>query len=158
MGRADRDAARIDAAADRLDRFIRVMRWEHIQPMLLNARGAAAELRGDYDGALARYREQLALDPANTSVHTDIGRVLRLRGDLEGAARELAISLQRRPSDPKARYELALVDEQAGRATEAVAELRRALAVWAEAEPGYAPASRARIALDRLLTARPTAG
>ena len=157
-GRPERDVARIEAAANRVDGFIRATQWEMVKPQLLHARGMAAELRGDYATALRLYQEQLALDPANTNVHTDIGRVHRLRGDLPAATRALAITLGRRPADAKARYELALVHEAAGRATDAVTELRRALEIWSDAEPVYAPAARARSALDRLLAARPAAG
>ena len=157
-GRSERDIARLEAAANRMDAFIRAAQWQMLQPQLLNARGLVAEMRGDHDAALRIYREQLALDPANIGVHTDMGRVHRLRGDLPAAVRELTISLERRPADAEARYELALVHEQAGRADDAVSELRRALTTWSDAEPGFAPAARARAALDRLLAARPAAG
>ena len=157
-GRADPDPARIDAAADRIERFIQSTGWEAVRPTVLEARGLAAEERGDLDAALRMYRQRLELDPTATAVHTDVGRVLRLRGELPAAARELELTLRRRPADPVARYELALVHAAAGRDADAVAELRRALAAWSDAEPGYAPAARARAELDRLLAARPAGG
>ena len=155
LGRAERDVARIEAAADDLEEFIRASQWEMVRPVLLEARGVVAELRRDYDAALRAYRERLALEPSRTSIHTDMGRVHRLRGDLTAAARELEISLARRPADATARYELALVHEAAGRKADAVSELRSALETWQDAEPEYAPAARARAALDRMLTPRP---
>ena len=158
VGAADPDPARIDAAATRLEALIQSMGWEMIRPAVHSARGLAAETRGEHAQALTHYRRRLEVDPTAIAVHTDIGRVLRLQGDLVGAAREIAIALERRPSDARARYELALVHEAAGRSSEAVSELRKALESWSDAEPGFRPAARAREALDRLLAVRPSAG
>jgi len=53
---------------------------------------------GDYDGAIAKYRELLKNDPKDAGIHFNIGAALQLKKDFDGAMSEynIAISL-----DPK---------------------------------------------------------
>ncbi len=64
--------------------------------------------------------------PQSRTCHTGFALTLQSLGDLEGAARELKISLSLDP-DPEVLYRLGMVDARLGRNREAVSELSGAL-------------------------------
>lgn len=113
------------------------------RPLLLGDLGRIDELRGDYESALGHYREAMELDPGR-NLHLDAGRALRHAGRLEEAATEVREALRRRPAEPKAHLEMALVLEADGDIDDALEHLGHALTAWESADEAFEPAREAR--------------
>ena len=75
---------------------------------------------------------------------------MRKLGRFVEAEEALNHMLKQKPAQPDAHFELALVYAEIGRLEDAIAHLEAALAVWAEADPGFRPAQRAREKLAEL--------
>jgi tetratricopeptide (TPR) repeat protein len=93
--------------------------------------GKALAQLGDFAGAERDLRSAIAFDnesphPAGADAHLALGLLLANRHRFNEAAAELAIVVQRRPNDAVARYRLADVTLQSGRAA-AAAEMFAAL-------------------------------
>jgi tetratricopeptide (TPR) repeat protein len=112
------------------------------------AKGEIAVLKGDFEAGIAHYREQLALEPSNTSIHRDIGKCQRSLGQYEEAKQSILKRLATHPMDPRAHYELALVYAESGDVSKALEHLKKALEVWEEADSDYGPAKKAREKLE----------
>ena len=121
-----------------------------MQSRVAYARGRARHLRGDYEGAIESWEEQQRLQPSAWSISRDLGQAYRGLGDLERAEASILDAQRIAPAAPRTHYELALVFAEMGRTGDAVASLRRALAVWDDADPSYTWARRAREQLNRL--------
>ena len=119
------------------------------RPLLLGDLGRIDELRGDYESALGHYREAMELDPGR-NLHLDAGRALRRAGRLEEAATEVREALRRRPAEPKAHLEMALVLEADGDIEGAREHLGHAMAAWESADEAFEPAREARVKLAEL--------
>ena len=94
--------------------------------------GKALAQLGDFAGAEAQLRQAIDFDnaapqPAGADAHLALGLLLANRRRFDEAAAELAIVVQRRPANAIARFQLADVTLQRGRAAEA-AEMFAALA------------------------------
>ena len=86
--------------------------------------GKALAQLGDLAGAERELRRAIAFDdespqPAGADAHLALGLLLANRRRFDEAAAELAVVVQRRPADTVARYRLADVTLQRGRAAEA---------------------------------------
>ncbi len=119
------------------------------RPLLIADRGRIDELQGDYDAAVERFREAMALDPGR-NLHLETGRALRAAGRLAEAESELREALRRIPADPHAHLELASVLEVNGNPEGAREHLRSALAAWAPADASFEPPREARAKLAEL--------
>ncbi len=141
------DADALEAAADRVEEVIATLGVEAIRPDVTLARGQVLEFRGDCDAALTEYRAAIELQPSATGWFRHVGRCLATLGRLDEAVTALETALERSPYGPLTLTELARVEIERGNAREATAHLERALSVWSEADPGYAPAAEARALL-----------
>jgi tetratricopeptide (TPR) repeat protein len=114
------------------------------------AAGLAREFRGACAEALPHYERARVLAPARTSIAVAVARCQRTLGRLDAAEKLLDDFLRIHPYDPKPLYERALVYRDRGRRSEAVQDLRKAMEVWAPAEPVDRWARRARELLASL--------
>ncbi|WP_419164550.1 tetratricopeptide repeat protein [Candidatus Palauibacter sp.] len=113
------------------------------RPRLIADLGRIEELVGDYDLAIQHYREAMNMEPGR-NVHRETGRALRKAGRLEEAESALREALRRRPADPQANLEMALVLEARGETERAREHLRSALTAWEPADDSFEPARTAR--------------
>lgn len=144
------DADRIEATAPAVESFIETLQYEIVRPALLAAQGEAKALRGEYREAIQFFEEQRRLAPNRTSAIRNLGRCHRELGEYDQAVAQLQEALAVSPSGGRTNYELALTYEAMGRMEEARTHIGRALEVWAEADPGYKWAQRAREAAARI--------
>jgi len=79
-----------------------------------------------------------------------LGRCYRKLGELKKAEKHISISLKKAPYDPDYNYEMALVYADMGKNGKALEYLEKSLEVWAEADPDYKPAQKAREKLTEL--------
>lgn len=84
--------------------------------------------------ALEAQRELVARAPNDVRALNDLGNLLALAGDLEGAEAAYRRALELEPGKASARYNLALLLEQSGRRKEAFKQLR----ILVSENPGYA--------------------
>ncbi|WP_420635999.1 tetratricopeptide repeat protein [Candidatus Palauibacter sp.] len=153
LGAEDIDAARgaHHAALDAME----AADFGVLRPALTGDLGRIEELDGNYDAAVANYRDAMAQDPGR-NLHRRTGRALRKAGRPDEAEEELREALRLRPADPRAHLEMALVLEARGDAAGAVEHLRSALAAWESADESFEPAREARALLAELDKLRPT--
>jgi tetratricopeptide (TPR) repeat protein len=111
----------------------------HIEPLvgafpddaaLLEQRALILVDLGRFPEAIVDARKALAMKPQHPSYLETFGLAARMSGDAAAALQALILSTEARPSDPRARAELALCQVQLGRLGEARAAL--------ETLPGYA--------------------
>ena len=147
LGAEDIDAARgaHHAALDAME----ATEFGVLRPALTGDLGRIEELDGNYDAAVANYRDAMAQDPGR-NLHRRTGRALRKAGRPDEAEEELREALHLRPADPRAHLEMALVLEARGDAAGAVEHLRSALAAWENADESFEPAGEARALLAAL--------
>jgi tetratricopeptide (TPR) repeat protein len=144
------DAARIDSAARACEGVIEQFSYEFLRPTVAYARGQAHYLRGEYRQAIAAWEDERDLNPGDHTVPRQLGQAYRELGEHRRAESAFEEALRLRPADPRTRYEVALLEAARGRTDRAVEHLRAALGVWAEADPAYKWARRARETLGRL--------
>lgn len=111
---------------------------------LVHFSGRLAEMRGDWEAAVAAYEREREIDPTDATVLADIGRCHREMGDLERAESLIRETLRIVPSHGRSHYELALVYESMGRRDDAVRHLEQALETWAPADEEFQWANLAR--------------
>ena len=98
----------------------------------LNVSGDRYYMEGDLPGAVREYRQGLRLDPGSVTLLNSLGVALAESGR-RGEAREMFLrAAETDPDDFMARYNLALLDLDAGDREAAVAGLRRCLALEPE--------------------------
>jgi tetratricopeptide (TPR) repeat protein len=144
------DADGIEATIPAVEEFISAVQYEIIRPALLAAQGEAKALRGEYREAIQFFEEQRRLVPARTSPIRDLGRCHRELGEYDEAVALLQKALRVSPFSARTNYEMALTYEAMGRLDDARTHLDRAREVWAEADPGYKWAERARDLAQRM--------
>jgi tetratricopeptide (TPR) repeat protein len=144
------DPARIDSAAAEIEHVVATSSFGFLGSAVSYARGQAHYLRGEYRDAIARWEQERELNPRDATIPRQLGQAYRELGDFGRASREMEESRRLRPGDPRTRYEMALLEEARGRPQRAVEHLRAALEVWADADPSYKWARRARERLARL--------
>jgi tetratricopeptide (TPR) repeat protein len=89
--------------------------------------GVALENKGDWDGAIAEYREAIRLNPNSDLAHTHLGFALWEKGDWDGAMAEYREVLRLNPHDDAAHNNLGAALWQKGDTDGAMAEYREAL-------------------------------
>jgi Flp pilus assembly protein TadD len=89
--------------------------------------GVALGNKGDWDGAIAEYREALRLNPNNDVAHTKLGVALADKGDWDGAIAEYHEALHLNPKNDVAHANLGWVLGEKGDLDGAIAEYREAL-------------------------------
>ena len=144
------DAAAIDSGAAAVEALISQSGYEFLRPAAVYSRGLARYLAGDYRAAIAAWEEEGRLSPGDPGVPRQLGEAYRELGEHRRAEAAFREALRLRPADPRTRYELALLEEARGRREQAVEQLEAALATWAEADPEYKWARRAREKLAAL--------
>lgn len=141
--------------------YLQTMRLSSVAPTsawMLLASGEASESQGQYDQAIRKYRQVVALDPRRPGLHFRTGRALLARSQQLGrsaeaerareeAAQEFAAELSLDPTNANAAYELGEMHRRMGSLEEAGAMFERAVAAY----PEFA---EARIGLARVLAAR----
>ena len=144
------DADGIESTLPGVEGFIQALQYEILRPAVVRAQGMIHELRGEYGEAMERYEEERRLNPSSFSVFLRLGRCHRELREYDEAVSLLQDALRANPFGPQASYELALVYEDMGRLEDARTHLDNALEVWAEADPSYLLAQRAREAAQRM--------
>jgi tetratricopeptide (TPR) repeat protein len=81
----------------------------------------------EYDKAIPMYKRLVQIDPNIPETRHDLGALLRIRGDLEGAEENLKAALALRPKMAITHLELGRVHEAQGRLDEAGADYVRAI-------------------------------
>jgi tetratricopeptide (TPR) repeat protein len=144
------DADAIEATLPAVDASITTLQYEFVRPALVAAQGEAKALKGEFREAIRLFEEQLRLAPASTTVPMDLGRCYRELGEYEQAVAHLQDALRVSPFGPRTNYEMALTYEAMGRMEDARSHLDRSLEVWADADPTYKWARRARELAERM--------
>jgi tetratricopeptide (TPR) repeat protein len=141
------EAERAAAAAEQL---IQQYGFQNIMPAIVFGRGRIAELRGDCAQAVQRYDEKHRLEPKDVAVHSHAARCYRRLGQpqraIEYGQRTLAVV----PFHGSANYEVGVAYLEAGDRARALNHLRRAVHVWANADPSHRLAAEARAKLQQL--------
>lgn len=141
-----KDAGRAEPLVAQVEKIIKDYGLNQLKRAegLTKNRAMIAELRGDHRRALQIYRQYLQEDPTSVLTNIDIGREHRRLKDYNNAQTTLQKALNFYPSHPEAHYELADVYAEQGNRAEALREVRLALKVWADADPSYDLARKAR--------------
>ena len=115
----------------------RVVSWVDRSDIPLRARmprpeahanlGVALAKKGDWDGAIAEYREALRLNPDNDIAHANLGAALGNKGDWDGAIAEYREALRLNPNNDGAHANLGWMLGEKGDLDGAVGEYREAL-------------------------------
>jgi tetratricopeptide (TPR) repeat protein len=114
-----------------------LIRTEHpAQPNFSIELGDALRHHGDAAGAIAAYRQALALDPLSSRVQRRLGVELGSAGQTDEALSVLGNAISREPSNALLPYERALIEVRAGSLDKAIVDLRRAV----ELKPDFADA------------------
>jgi protein O-GlcNAc transferase len=108
--------------------YLRLVESAPANPDLWHLLGVIAYQQGDAAGAIAHYRNALALRAEFPQARNNLALALKAAGDLEGAEREFAAVLAARPDYAEASYNLALLHEAAGDNAGAEQAYRQALA------------------------------
>ncbi len=141
------DAQQAEPALRELDDWVTELGIGVVKPMVHRGDGAVKELRGDYSGAVAAFREELRLSPASETAMRNVGRAERLAGNSKEAIKMLTKALEIQPYDAKTNYELALVYWEEGDRDEALEHIKRAMHMWEHADENYRWAKEARAKL-----------
>ena len=144
------DTVRALAEIEKLRQTIEATGFDALAANIDYTLGRIAEAGGDCERAVRHYEAMLRIN--STSRRTQVARArCRLAlGDAETAERELRDILRRIPMNTRARYELADVLAATGRTEEAIGELEFLADLWADADPDFLPAQRARARLEEL--------
>ena len=94
-------------------------------PEVYSYLGRAHIQTGDTAAARLEFQKELEQNPNDFESNLNLGVLLKLDQDYEGAHRLVESALRVRPGDPGARFQLAAVNLGAGRLEEARAELER---------------------------------
>ncbi|MCK4751440.1 MAG: hypothetical protein KAT15_30495, partial [Bacteroidales bacterium] len=132
------------------EEVVRVLQLEIIRSSLFEAQGILHELKEEDELAIESYKQQLVLDPTNSSIHVQIGRCYRNIREFKKAEESIQKTLIIHPFGPKTNYELALVYAETGKHEKALEHLKIAQGIWEEADPDYKPAILARDKLTEL--------
>jgi tetratricopeptide (TPR) repeat protein len=122
--------------------------WRHL------AAGEAYESQGDYELAIAAYRQVAALDPGRPGIHFRLGRALLSRSP-EEARRAFEQELQVDPTNANAAYELGELHRKAGEIEEARRHFELALKNYPDFEEAQVGLGKTLIALDQPALALP---
>jgi len=132
-----RDSTELKEARDGVQRIIDAFGFQMMRPDIVRADAVLAELRGDWQGALAKYEEVQKLDPASLNVKRDMARVYRSLNRLDDAQRVIDEHLRVVPASPQSHIEAARIKLARGDRAGARQHLERAAQVWANADPSF---------------------
>jgi serine/threonine protein kinase/tetratricopeptide (TPR) repeat protein len=141
------DTSNAAHALAEMKQAIDTYKWETLRDNAWSAQGEIEEAQGNYEEAIRCYEENLKLNPTNNRMHRNIGRCYRNLGQNDKAIASLEKTIKILPNDPETNYEFAILYEDLGDRQKAMEHLRRALDWWADSDPGYAPAEKARATL-----------
>jgi len=110
------------------------------------------EFREEYERAIEGYEKAQEIEPERAVITISIGRCSRSLKDYEKAQDSLNRVLKILPYQPEALYELALVYREQEENEKALEHQNKALTIWADADPEYKPAKKAR---DKLAEWKP---
>jgi len=127
-----------------LDRLISNYGLEGIRRGLFPILGKAYETGKDYDRAIQTYQQYVKQEPSTAEGSVSLGRSYRLKNDLANAETSLKRALQVFPAHPEAHYQLAVVYSMRNEPGKAREQLKPALETWADADPDFDLAKRAR--------------
>jgi predicted TPR repeat methyltransferase len=96
-------------------------------PEAHNNLGLLLQQRGDAAGALAAYREAVAINPADAGALCNLGNVLRQQGSAEEAEAAYRRALSAKPEHAESNNNLGMMLSERGRHAEALACYRKAL-------------------------------
>jgi Flp pilus assembly protein TadD len=99
-----------------------------LDPRLQMQYARSLDVAGRGADAVREYEAILGKNPASSTVHEDLGRLLFRSGDYAKAASHLQQAVQSRPDDPVLAQELAYSLDQAGDRAQAAAVYRKVLA------------------------------
>ncbi len=124
-------------------------RFSGLRSYLPYERGRTLEVKGDFVAAIESFQQSLTLDSSLQQVFLDLGRAQRKAGHSKDALESLEKAFATASYDPRVSYELGLTYASLGDERQAREHLQRAVEMWSEADPEYAPAqeARARLAL-----------
>jgi Flp pilus assembly protein TadD len=91
--------------------------------------GEALVEKGDYDGAIAKYREIIRQHPSNAVAHSNLSGALRLKGDLDGAIAEANEAIHIKPHLAVAHTALAMALGKKGDLDGAIAQYRETIRI-----------------------------
>jgi class 3 adenylate cyclase/tetratricopeptide (TPR) repeat protein/TolB-like protein len=138
------DIDNILKAIEGVEELIQIFQAELYRVPIYHAKGRINEIRGEYERAIQKYKDQLELDPTDTSVNKDIGRCYRKLEKFKEAKEYLEKVLKYFPNGPKTNFELALLYNDMDKKEKALEHLNITLEVWKDADPEYIPAQKAR--------------
>jgi len=148
LARDDADA--VETTLPALEAIITNLQMELLRPRMAYAQGRIHELRGEFREAIEAYEEERLLSPSDRAIPRQLGRCYRELGEFDLSLSLMQEALRVSPYGARTNYETALTYEAMGRLEDARTHLDRALEVWADADPTYQRAQRAREALARI--------
>jgi tetratricopeptide (TPR) repeat protein len=92
-------------------------------PGAYTLQGRALQYLGDNEGAAAALRKAIEANAGDFEAQLNLGAVLHLTRDLEGARQHLVSALRLRPSSPLARFEMARLERTEGKLDAAVEDM-----------------------------------
>lgn len=98
--------------------------------------GLQLQVAGDLDGAAARYRRAVDVDPANVLAHYNLGLIDQLEGRADSAAEEYERTIELDPTYVPALFNLGVLAAASGDKDAALGHYRRAVQI----NPGFAGA------------------
>ncbi len=138
------EAQKAQQELDEVDKLIDIYQREDMRHLCHHSQGRIHEINGEFANAIASYQEELKLKPLWSHIKVELGRCYRNLQQLGKAENDLQEALKTRPFDPKAHYEMALVQSERGNQEKALEHLKTALDVWQNADAEYEPAKLAR--------------
>lgn len=140
LGRTDEARVALAEAVEIIDN----LGYETLRPHVYLAEGRIAEIEGDLDLAIDRYRAAVEAAPQREpNFALPLARTLRLDGKRKESRELLDELLVRWPGLPEGYLELALLLEESGKIEEARGHLRHARSAWSDADPDFPAAARA---------------
>jgi tetratricopeptide (TPR) repeat protein len=91
--------------------------------------GAVLFERGDFDGAISRFRASLAIDPSDAEAENNLGAALYKKGNVDEAMARFRKAFALRPNFAEAHWNLGNVFLDKGQVDDAISEFRKAEAI-----------------------------
>lgn len=123
---------------------------EMLQLNILYAEAEICEIKGEYIGAIEKFKAFLEARPNDHKINRRIGKCYRLMGESRNAEEYLEIALKYFPYSPQNNLEMGLNYLQQGNQQKAKEYLEIADDIWKDADPDYEPAIEAKSKLNEL--------